>query len=1138
MARAKSALKVETTARSSTAGPISAGNKPTTSSRTKSSCRPSTIPENSAVTDVPDNSQIEFTEENEDDNSSTIDDNKKKRNKSSSHIVPTTSPIPQKGQEGKISVTSKLALSKNSSASSSTSDTRKQSSYSSTERKKSSTPKLSSVSKTASASTSSSSNRSKISKSKLDKTGVDDTGIVGEDASLKEPRKDSSNKSNLKDNDKNKSHQATSDLSSSSPSSRQSVSSVSAAQQKPRPGQSMHSAGSAVAPILSKQKKSNIHSYEKDEIDGISDSPRKSVLSANETTRSGSKNKTSNTPERSNVNTKASTKPSHTGILKKSKNSSEQESNQHQVSSAITETKHSTASSSTSPPESFPTNSTINEELVKKVHPQNLLHLRVAEQDVMDKLSGSMDNLSTHVHASSGGSSHASDPDISSGSDSPVPQQSSSQSGSETGHVSGRNDTRAITPIVSSASDSEEHDSFPTMLDSMGGSSFQASSPGATLTAVSKINKRSESDGIVVAERPRPDKQPVRRCESTDDAGIFGSGSHDTTSDSLTSLPSETDRIQFPKNIKTVSSATIVKGPEDATHGIGETVQFRAHYFGNPEPRVTWIKNSNRITVKDLRVNIKTYSGESTLIVKDLRADDSGKYEVSIENEIGNDAASASLSVEGPPEPPSGRPYVSNIDTSSLTLAWYGSTYDGGSMVTGYIVEMSSWPITSDSRPPEATDWTVVDSHHTTSYIVQNLDPGREYIFRVKAENSHGQSEPSRVSEPVCFGMGGNSGNEDELGAIEGSGSSSNREGSLARDGSIHEDYVDHDPTFEAPFEHRNVVIEKGEVFKQKYEIFEELGRGRFGVVFKVKDRSSGEHFAAKFIRCRKSEEKVKVRDEIEIMNSLAHSKLLQLASAYENPREMIMVMEYIGGGELFEKVVADDFTLTERDCLLFMRQICQAIGYMHEQYIVHLDLKPENILCKSKSSHQVKIIDFGLARKLEPGKDIRILFGTPEFVSPEVISYEPVSTVSDMWSVGVVCYVLLSGLSPFMGDSDVETFANISGISYDFEDEAFDSISEEAKDFIRKLLVKFQNKRLTAAECLQHRWLAQPEKDKNSWKEINTDKLKSFLLRRRWQKAAHAIRALGRFTSLGFHHDLKDSASSITAFSTQSANF
>lgn len=125
------------------------------------------------------------------------------------------------------------------------------------------------------------------------------------------------------------------------------------------------------------------------------------------------------------------------------------------------------------------------------------------------------------------------------------------------------------------------------------------------------------------------------------------------------------------------------------------------------------------------------------------------------------------------------------------------------------------------------------------------------------------------------------------------------------------------------------------------------------------------------------------------------------------------------------------------------------------------------------------------------------------------------------------------------MGDSDVETFANISGISFDFEDEAFDAISEEAKDFIRKLLVKFQNKRLTATDCLKHRWLeAATVSQGREFKEINTDKLKSFLMRRRWQKAAHAIRALGRFTSIGLRHDSKDSSSSITAFSTQSADF
>ncbi len=164
--------------------------------------------------------------------------------------------------------------------------------------------------------------------------------------------------------------------------------------------------------------------------------------------------------------------------------------------------------------------------------------------------------------------------------------------------------------------------------------------------------------------------------------------------------------------------------------------------------------------------------------------------------------------------------------------------------------------------------------------------------------------------------------------------------------------------------------------------------------------------------------------------------------------------------------------------------------------------------LPRSKKSHQIKIIDFGLTRTLKPGEDVRILFGTPEFVSPEVINYEPVTTTSDMWSVGVVCYVLLSGLSPFMGDSDVETFANISGIAYDFDDEAFDPITEEARDFIRRLLVKDQRKRLSASDCLGHPWLAQVGRtSKGAFAELNTDKLKSFLMRRRWQKAAHAIR-------------------------------
>ena len=309
-------------------------------------------------------------------------------------------------------------------------------------------------------------------------------------------------------------------------------------------------------------------------------------------------------------------------------------------------------------------------------------------------------------------------------------------------------------PIVSSDNEEEEMTEPPI------NKTFEVEvASNRHLSNVTRV-KRSESDGIVVAERPKADKQPVRRCESTDDATrlVEEMGSE--------SGMSRGSGLNFPSSIKTVASATIVRGPEDAALAIGQTVHFRSHYFGNPEPRVVWLKNGIRVIPNEEggRISIKTYSGESTLIVRDLRGEDSGKYEIVIENEVGNDAAAASLGVEGPPDPPTSRPFLGHIDpaTRSLTLAWYGSGFDGGSIVTGYVVEMSSWPITADSRPPEATDWTVVTNrHHSTSFVVKGLSYDREYIFRVKAVNVHGESEPSRVSEPVSFRVHG-SGNDEE----------------------------------------------------------------------------------------------------------------------------------------------------------------------------------------------------------------------------------------------------------------------------------------------------------------------------------------------------------------------------------------
>jgi len=277
----------------------------------------------------------------------------------------------------------------------------------------------------------------------------------------------------------------------------------------------------------------------------------------------------------------------------------------------------------------------------------------------------------------------------------------------------------------------------------------------------------------------------------------------------------------------------------------------------------------------------------------------------------------------------------------------------------------------------------------------------------------------------------------------------------------------------ESQFGHRRVTFKRNKDVRAVFEMIDEIGRGKFGRVMKCRKKDNGEIFAAKFVTCTRREDRRNVEREVEIMNNLKSSKLLQLFEAYDNGRsEMCLITEYIGGGELFDRVIEDEFVLSEKACCIFMKQILEGVHYIHRQQIIHLDLKPENILCLTRSGNRVKIIDFGLARKFEPMKKLQILFGTPEFVAPEVVNFEPIGYTTDMWALGVITYVLVSGLSPFMGDTDLETMANVTIAEYDYEDEAFDNVSDNAKDFIDNLLVKDQGKRATAEACLKHSWL------------------------------------------------------------------
>uniref|UniRef100_M3Z2H4 Myosin light chain kinase 2, skeletal/cardiac muscle n=2 Tax=Mustela putorius furo TaxID=9669 RepID=M3Z2H4_MUSPF len=329
---------------------------------------------------------------------------------------------------------------------------------------------------------------------------------------------------------------------------------------------------------------------------------------------------------------------------------------------------------------------------------------------------------------------------------------------------------------------------------------------------------------------------------------------------------------------------------------------------------------------------------------------------------------------------------------------------------------------------------------------------------------------------------------------------------------------LDDCPPPPAPFPHRIVELRPGNVNSQfSLNSKEALGGGKFGAVCTCTEKATGLKLAAKVIKKQTPKDKEMVMLEIEVMNQLNHRNLIQLYAAIETSHEIVLFMEYIEGGELFERIVDEDYHLTEVDTMVFVRQICDGILFMHKMRVLHLDLKPENILCVNTTGHLVKIIDFGLARRYNPNEKLKVNFGTPEFLSPEVVNYDQISDKTDMWSMGVITYMLLSGLSPFLGDDDTETLNNVLSANWYFDEETFEAVSDEAKDFVSNLIVKDQRARMSAAQCLAHPWLNNlAEKAKRCNRRLKSQiLLKKYLMKRRWKKNFIAVSAANRFKKI-----------------------
>jgi calcium-dependent protein kinase len=256
----------------------------------------------------------------------------------------------------------------------------------------------------------------------------------------------------------------------------------------------------------------------------------------------------------------------------------------------------------------------------------------------------------------------------------------------------------------------------------------------------------------------------------------------------------------------------------------------------------------------------------------------------------------------------------------------------------------------------------------------------------------------------------------------------------------------------------------------QQYILKELLGVGKYGRVFRAESKESGREVAIK-VMSRSSSSIAELMQEVEILAELKHASISQYVKHYQTEKYLYVVMEYCKGKQLYTKIIEQD-KLPEEEAMLIMEHLLRAISYCHSKKVIHRDLKLENVMYSADGI--VKLIDFGLSMKLD-GVTSEELVGTAFYIAPEIIRAKMYTKASDMWSLGIMMYVLLSGCIPVLGQTFEEVIDNVKKYKGPtFRQDMWNGISEEAKDLLMKLLEINYEGRISVDEALRHQWFNQ----------------------------------------------------------------
>ncbi|XP_077450490.1 calcium/calmodulin-dependent protein kinase type 1D isoform X2 [Stigmatopora argus] len=293
---------------------------------------------------------------------------------------------------------------------------------------------------------------------------------------------------------------------------------------------------------------------------------------------------------------------------------------------------------------------------------------------------------------------------------------------------------------------------------------------------------------------------------------------------------------------------------------------------------------------------------------------------------------------------------------------------------------------------------------------------------------------------------------------------------------------------------------------KKMFDLKEVLGTGAFSEVVLAQEKLTGRMFAVKCIpkKALKGKES-SIENEIAVLRRIKHENIVALEDIYESPDHLYLIMQLVSGGELFDRIVEKGF-YTEKDASALIRQVLDAVNYLHNMGIVHRDLKPENLLYfNPQGGSKIMISDFGLSKMEGCGNVMSTACGTPGYVAPEVLAQKPYSKAVDCWSIGVIAYILLCGYPPFYDENDSKLFEQILKADYEFDTPYWDDISDSAKDFISNLMEKDPTKRFTCDQALRHPWIAgDTALCKNIHESVSRQIRKNFA-KSKWRQAFNA---------------------------------